>query len=45
MATEEDKIQKQIRPCIEKMVMEITRKQPQDVVSILFIILTFSIKI
>ena len=33
MSAEEDRIQKQIRPCIEKMVMDLTRKQPQDVVS------------
>ena len=32
MSAEEDRIQKQIRPCIEKMVMDLTRKQPQDVV-------------
>ena len=37
MSTEEDKIQKQIRPCIEKMVMEITRKQPKDVVNKFYI--------
>jgi len=34
MSAEEERIQKQIRPCIEKMVMELTRKQPKDVVSI-----------
>ncbi len=33
MSAEEERIQKQIRPCIEKMVMELTRKQPKDVVS------------
>lgn len=33
MSTEEDKIQSQIRPCIEKMVMELTKQQPTDVVS------------
>ena len=33
MSAEEERIQKQIRPCIEKMVMDLTRKQPKDVVS------------
>jgi hypothetical protein len=32
MSAEEDRIQKQIRPCIEKMVMDLTRQKPQDVV-------------
>ena len=32
MTSEEDRIQNQIRPCIEKMVMELTVKQPKDVV-------------
>jgi len=34
MSAEEERIQKQIRPAIEKMVMDLTRKQPKDVVSI-----------
>ena len=33
MTSEEDRIQKQIKPVIEKMVIDITRKQPKDVVS------------
>ena len=33
MSAEENRIQQQIRPCIEKMVMDLTRKQPEDVVS------------
>ena len=32
MSAEEDRIQKQIRPFIEKMVMDLTRQKPQDVV-------------
>ncbi len=32
MSTEEDRIENQIRPCIEKMVIELTVKQPKDVV-------------
>ena len=34
MSAEEERIQKQIRPGIEKMVMDLTGKQPKDVVSI-----------
>ena len=33
MSAEEDRIQQQIRPCIEEMVLNLTRKQPTDVVS------------
>ena len=33
MTSEEDRIQKQIKPVIEKMVIDLTRKQPKDVVS------------
>jgi hypothetical protein len=45
MSAEEDRIQKQIRPCIEKMVMELTRKQPKDVVSIKIILNKIFLKI
>ena len=34
MSAEEERIQKQIRPALEKMVMDLTRKQPKDVVRI-----------
>ena len=33
MSGEEDRILKQIKPCIEKMVMEVTRQQPKDPVN------------
>ena len=33
MSGEEDRILKQIKPCIEKMVMDITRQQPEDAVN------------
>jgi len=33
MSADEKRILDQIRPCIEKMVMDLTRKQPKDVVS------------
>ena len=32
MSGEEERILKQIKPCIEKMVMDITRQQPEDAV-------------
>jgi hypothetical protein len=32
MSVEEDRVLKQIKPCIEKMVMDITRQQPEDAV-------------
>jgi hypothetical protein len=32
MSGEEDRILEQIKPCIEKMVMDITRQQPEDAV-------------
>ena len=41
MSAEEDRIQKQIRPCIEKMVMDLTRQQPKDVVSKIIINIKF----
>jgi len=34
MSAEEKRIQNQIRPCIEKMVTELSKKQPKDVVSL-----------
>ena len=36
MSGEEDRILKQIKPCIEKMVMEVTRQQPEDPVNNIF---------
>ena len=33
MSAEEERILKQIKPCIEKMVMDLTRQQPKDVVN------------
>ena len=43
MSGEEDRILKQIKPCIEKMVMECTRQQPKDPV-ILFIFIFFNFR-
>ena len=37
MSGEEDQILKQIKPVIEKLVMDITRQQPQDAVNIFII--------
>ena len=37
MSGEEDRILKQIKPCVEKMVMEVTRQQPEDPVKNIFI--------
>ena len=37
MSGEEDRILKQIKPCKEKMVMEVTRQQPEDPVKNIFI--------
>ena len=34
MSGEEDRILKQIKPCREKIVMDITRQQPEDAVMI-----------
>ena len=36
MSEEENRILKQIKPVIEKMVMEVTRQQPEDTVITLF---------
>ena len=34
MSSEEEKIQKQIQPVIEKMVMDIMKSKPKDIVRI-----------
>jgi hypothetical protein len=38
MSGDEDRILSQIKPVIEKMVMDITRKKPTDTVTIIIII-------
>ena len=39
MSSKEERIQKKIKPVFEKMVIDITRKQPKDVVSVKIIYL------
>jgi len=39
MSGEEDRILSQIKPVIEKMVMDITRKKPTDTVTIIILII------